>query len=82
MRPLHDLYSASYSFEYLIQVNVDRLKKHRKEINAEKDVTKIKDILKTLDGLENNVARYKEWAKQEVEALEETYGRCLEGFKG
>ncbi len=72
MRPLHDLYSAAFSFEYLIQADVEKLKKHRKEINAEKDATKVKDILKTLDDLENNVARYKEWAKQEVEALEET----------
>lgn len=70
MKPLHDLYSTAFSFEFLIQADVERLKKHRKKINAEKDVTKIKDILNALQRLEHDTARYKEWAEKEVEAIE------------
>lgn len=70
MKPLHDLHSTAFSFEFLIQADVERLKRHRKKINAEKDATKIKDILNTLQRLEYDTTRYKEWAEREAEAIE------------
>lgn len=69
MRPLHDLYSTAFSFEFSIQADVDSLKGYRKKIDTEKDATQMKNILNAIYSLEDNVARYKEWAEREVEAI-------------
>lgn len=67
MRPLHDLNTMAFNFEYLIQADVDNLKSYRKKIATEKDATQMKNILKAICNLEDDVARYKEWAEREVE---------------
>lgn len=72
MRPLHDLNTMAFNFEYLIQADVDNLKNYRKKINAEKDVAQMKNILRAIYNLENDVARYKKWAEREVEKLPES----------
>lgn len=70
MKPIHDLCSAAAEFEYWIERGLNILKKHRKRMRSKKDARAIIDILGVLNKLEYDIAKYKEWAEREAEAIE------------
>ncbi len=72
VKPIHDLCSAAAEFEYWIERGLNILKTHRKRMRSKKDAGVIMDILETLNKLEYDIAKYKEWAEIEAEAIEKT----------
>lgn len=70
MKPLYDLCKTASDFNDCIILDVTALQKYSHRMQKEKDVGKIKDIYKILKDLEDDVARYKEWAGKEIESMD------------
>ncbi len=70
MKPVYDLCEAASDFNDCIILDVTALQRCSHRMQKEKDAGKIKDIYKILKDLEDDVARYKEWAGKEIESMD------------
>ncbi len=72
---LYELCDAESNFEMWLSVYAKALKRHNANMRDEKDVLKLKDILRTLNNLEYELAKYKKWVEQKVEKLDNEENR-------
>lgn len=67
---LYELCDAESNFEKWLSIYAKALKRHNANMRDEKDVLKLKDILRTLNNLEYELAGYKKWVEQKIEKLD------------
>ncbi len=71
MRTLYELCSMESDFEMWLSVYLEALKKHNDNMRNEKDIFKLKDILKTLNSLEHELDKHKKLLEEAADKLDD-----------